>query len=862
VAERNFRIQIALEVCGLLRRYQECLFFVSSSQPIFNRDRFLRICPALFDNDEDELQQHVNSRSKRFLSMLVNTQQFYQFLERIEEDDLSFFHEIMSTIENNDSRMEYVDPIKFLASSLQQMEDDLPTYRYTCSKRGEPYKDVSGARGAVFERKSSGDGLVVDADALDRFAECDPNESFSRSLSSEGKFAHSLLKPNISPVGVDSVQSATKSDATIRSISLEDFERISKTPWLYTKVFDISSDENSPCKDRASPLLEPPIRLKKALGEKRFKRYLAVEEETAKNREMNEDKDSFDLGSLVSSVGDKSVMEGDNTQQNADMECIRLCLQKAYEGEQSSSAKPLHTARRRMARKSSMFHVIDFKSGGRDLVREAEIALRNSFAQKYLLKILSHRVRFDNRRSGNINRRNSVSSSSRLARAAFDCLSRLCIAMLEACREVQNYEDAYQLLIDTAGFYMVTIDETNHKLSSSEYMTARISTHQIFANVRLWERVFSRRMKEDGSSDYDAAVSVLNEMGTYGLFMDELCRFAKRISKSCGWDSDGDNEQSRSLLFIARNIARRHEGGDTKRDYVVEDDSQSVRTHAEMLGSVREWNVQSWSHPISKVDGPLLKNGSIQSAVEHSGHYGRCMVTALASFGSSIVASGAADGSIFVVNRTRRRLEESNNDTKCIRLTFGSEMNAVCCLATSRGSAPSTTNTSVENEDSSALRGCFITAGTAGGSVRCWSMFDLFAGSLKDNQNIDCISQAGIMLPKHRGKVSCIEVPSSVYRPNQILSGGDDGHIMMSIVRESDWQHQQQSFFARRRASNEDCSSQTTVTLLGHGGRVNCIRSAWHGDRVLSGGEDKTLRLWDIGGSNGKCLLKMTGHKG
>ena len=48
--ERMFRIHVALQICSLVRGYQECLFFVSALQPVFNRDRFLRQAPALFED--------------------------------------------------------------------------------------------------------------------------------------------------------------------------------------------------------------------------------------------------------------------------------------------------------------------------------------------------------------------------------------------------------------------------------------------------------------------------------------------------------------------------------------------------------------------------------------------------------------------------------------------------------------------------------------------------------------------------------------------------------------------------------------------------------------------------------------------
>lgn len=89
-AEREFRIAIALEMGGLVRGYQDCLVFVSTSQPVFNREKFLKRAPALFieeptggaigsrANKVKTNRRILSSRSKRFLSILVNCQHFHQ----------------------------------------------------------------------------------------------------------------------------------------------------------------------------------------------------------------------------------------------------------------------------------------------------------------------------------------------------------------------------------------------------------------------------------------------------------------------------------------------------------------------------------------------------------------------------------------------------------------------------------------------------------------------------------------------------------------------------------------------------------------------------------------------------------------
>jgi WD40 repeat protein len=43
---------------------------------------------------------------------------------------------------------------------------------------------------------------------------------------------------------------------------------------------------------------------------------------------------------------------------------------------------------------------------------------------------------------------------------------------------------------------------------------------------------------------------------------------------------------------------------------------------------------------------------------------------------------------------------------------------------------------------------------------------------------------------------------------------------------------------------------------------VLCVKTAWHGDRLVSGGADRTVRIWDLAGSGGKCLSTLSGHFG
>lgn len=97
-----------LVLCAATKSF---FFFVSSSQPVFNRDRFLWNAPALFEKrkgsvdavDAGRISTFLSPRAKRFLSLLVNTQHFHQLLESLDSESTSFFHEVMDTFESDET---------------------------------------------------------------------------------------------------------------------------------------------------------------------------------------------------------------------------------------------------------------------------------------------------------------------------------------------------------------------------------------------------------------------------------------------------------------------------------------------------------------------------------------------------------------------------------------------------------------------------------------------------------------------------------------------------------------------------------------------------------------------------------------
>jgi len=226
-----------------------------------------------------------------------------------------------------------------------------------------------------------------------------------------------------------------------------------------------------------------------------------------------------------------------------------------------------------------------------------------------------------------------------------------------------------------------------------------------------------------------------------------------------------------------------------------------------------------------------------------------------------------------------------------------------------------------ENDAFHSMEGCRVVAGTTGGDLRVWSVKDVYAATVLAKKGEHGSSEKrtihgdngpsssyasrnkrgsvteiavgsafsrmkfslrGRALSGHKGGVSCIDVPSHIYRPDALVTGGADGLIKLWSLRAP----------TGRRASGDLLSGSNTPLfntsslvsnnssdplarakrgggdalsiLEGHTGRVLCVKTAWHGDRLLSGGADRTVRIWDLSQSSGgdKCLHSLTGHLG
>jgi WD40 repeat protein len=1020
--ERMFRIHVALQICSLIRGYQECLFFVSALQPVFNRDRFLRQAPALFEekrptslvnsNVPDRMQKILSPRSKRFLSVLVNSQHFHQLLERLSIEETAFFHEVMEAIEGEE------DPItgsknnltttfgstaceeaaQNLFETLERIEQNIPTY--VVNRPGKPRR----APGALWTWDDSDEDFKIDP-----FVES--NEPFW--LLPEEKppsipFTHTVLQPILA--GNTNGPASSSGEAGVHTLSLEYLVELEKNPWRYRSMLEMpmgdvkeegSDGKQEDLQSMANRVL-PRVKLCEAIGDNNFRAWklandlLDEEELNVTTPTEQPDNDGFDLSSILLNVTElpldnKRSGGYERTQPRVDTkdrERVRQCLEKLfYLGQESING---------------------------DLIAEAELALRNPSAQRYLFSVLTTSVQRRKRSQEETKQRATTQQSvTRLEPNAFEGIVRLCYAVLEACTEEQNYESAYRLLTCTGGFCTSTTTTSTLSEQRTIYMTERISIHPVFADLRLWERVLlihqqdqqNNDRKEDASENeegeestvddvttdeditdndaYDSVVTTLYEMVGYNVPAEEVSRFATRISEEKGWFA---TERGQALLVLARRLTAKRDEGDVEKssgagefttstfvrkesglskdfgaggivdDAILESDDiawshpasclvtyeRQVGARAflgNMLGGATESQIvgSNSSHGVHKIGsnsshgvhkiGSNSSHGVYKSSSKkvildaNAGEYaGRVAITALASFGGSAVVTGGIDGSIFLAHTINfgGDTSSSSRSVNGVQLHWGakgeegrdSSSGSVTCIAASKGSGhrfgggadKSSSNSGSdcyqdEEEIITSMDGCQIIAGTADGSLRAWSLRNVYhASSMAHRDNSpptlnrshhgsgatsvrlsgDDIGMqealAGFPVGGHRGGVTCIDLPPRMYRPDSLVSGGQDGLIKLwslkSALIDQDGGGQKKTVSSRFVQSHQMTSitdfdaSDAQGVLTGHEGNIICIKTAWHGDKLLSGGADKTVRLWDLSVSVGKPLTTLRGHQG
>jgi WD40 repeat protein len=937
LAEREFRVTVAIEICGLLRGYQDCV------GPVFNRDKFLKIAPALYEEKREykivgrsaitEKTKVLSSRSKRFLSSLVSGQNFQQLLESLDSDEATFFHETLEIIDESTSdrkalKKQSSDEFDFsqadknvalLMKSLQKNEDIVPTF---CVEKG------GGLKAAEDNEDETLLSMMYDESEFDKFDAFFPN---SDAMHVEDQHALKFTSSILSPIQIEST--AAVSDSGMQAVSMEYLAKLETTPWQYNPLFNHLSQDIR-MNDR--------IKLREAIGERRFRAWkLAQDKKSSHGEDLSFLSDgttesakqgsALDLATLVTSAKNDSADSS-----NLSPETIQSRISSQTPAQQRiAAAKSRDIIRRCLDRANNVQtsesdDVNPFIDNGRDLMTEAEKALRNPSAQLFLVSILAQRSRLDNKRTRTMRRNSMVANSaSRLDQTAFDCLIRLSCAMLDSCMEYKEYEMAYRLLTNSAGFIMVQevdrlgVDE-NDEFGDEQpmiviTMTSRIGLHPIYADIGVWEAVMGFHLRDrravkqadefksyDAESDdeeeeeveYEAAVATLYEMVGYGIPGEELSRFAMRASQEHGWFCD---DRGRQLLMLARRISIRRDQADlggaantgdidmVRKGPDNNDAAVPISEGASQKEQSFEWRDVAWCHPAAPPRTVSMpsdgSNTDLDMISSVDSFMKRTPVTALASFGSSIVASGGLDGGVFLAHSISvgSHIEDSSPKVRGIHLDWGSAsrartgftsdgeygVGAVSCLAAAYGDTPHDQNpshvkdTMDETEEIDmveSMEGSRIIAGTTAGDLRVWSVKDIYSSILMTKNDEEArnahtssrfkYSLRGRALSGHRGGVTCIDVPSQVYRPDSLVTGGSDGLIKLWALR------------APTGSRRTNPGGDALNTLSGHSGRILCLKTAWHGDHLLSGGADRTIRVWDLATGGGKCIHKLCGHFG
>jgi len=959
--EREFRIAVALEVAGLVRGFQDHLVIGPSNQPMFNVEKFLQTAPILFDEQRGTSLTSTSGlrvlspRSRRFVSILVTCQHFHQFLEVSESESLSFFRQVMNELEAFGSKRDVVAVKRVLSLDAQKTIDQLSSTLKRLEDKVSSYMV-----------KRSG---------------CAPNFLSEDDLgAASSDFPYSLL----CPISLGSSQQQTSERAEgVNQISLEYLVELEKNPWRYQSLFGIELGES---KATGFVPVSDKVKLRDAIGERQYliwKNAVERGEEEHVGMLANETQgpQTLDWMALLSDSNEEPAAAQSSSKESDPADAAKKRV---------ADAKDRDLLRRclEQARVAGNHSVETSADPSRDLVAEAEKALQNQSARRFLLAILSKRGSSETSDSRSTRR----SNASKLDSGAFEVLLRLGCAMLDACLEDRDYDTSYALLKLTAGLFS-TVEGSDPPVML--YMTQRLGHHPIFADLGVWltaKKMHFRAASEgdqtaeapdsNGESvetdEYEAAVATLYEMLGYGIPAEELARFASRVSEENGWFG---SERGQSLLLLARRICMRRDTGptgssqkttsdiemmsptatqqrkapDTNEANTRNDDRARTKSHQPMAGIAESWSEIGWIHPSAQYSSRFekdVKRKSPQSGKEYSRHMKRSAVTSMAYLGSSVVATGSLDGGVFLARNALSTdgEEGGHGGVRGIHLDWGSSgsrfaapssanatdgaygVGAVTTLAGTMPAnhsyealqmrpGPSTKCVSGpldEEELLSAMDGCRVVAGTTCGDLRVWSVKDVLSAVFFANRGNDIgsignasedrfthrsgegasssfvgtgkrssvdfaagssltrlkFSLRGRALSGHRGGVSCIDVPSHVYRPDSIISGGADGLIKLWSLRTGAGRRGEPDPTPRNSATSTSAEDQISPRtkasrsgdamsiLSGHGGRVLCVKTAWHGDRLLSGGADRTVRLWDLAGSGGKCLNSLCGHFG
>ena len=453
-------------------------------------------------------------------------------------------------------------------------------------------------------------------------------------------FTHTVLQPILAGNAND--PSSSPGEAGVHTLSLEYLVELEKNPWRYRSMLEMpncgteegeSADKQENVQSTMRVL--PRVKLCEAIGEEHFREWKFAHDHKDEEEELNistpttnmTDTETFDLSSFLLNIPELPL-ENKSTQPRVDTndrERVRRCLEKLFSfGQESTSG---------------------------DLISDAELALGNPSAQRYLFSVLNSSAQRRNRSQEETKHRVTTQQSiTRLEPIAFEGIMRLCFAVLEACTEEQNYESAYRLLTYTGGFCtLTTTASTTLSEQKAIYMTEKISIHPVFADLRLWERVLLIHQQEQQNSDrkdvasenvegdelslddnpadieditdhdaYDSMKSTLYEMVGYNVPAEEVSRFATRISEEKGWFV---TERGQALLVLARRLTAKRDEGDVDREFST---TSFVRKDTSNSVDVRRDSIPSKDFG---ADGPILNDDNLESEEIAWSHPVVCLVT-------------------------------------------------------------------------------------------------------------------------------------------------------------------------------------------------------------------------------------------